>query len=143
PAYDGQWRQVAWALISRGAAMIEYWHWHTLPYGTETYWGGVLPHSLEPGRVYSQIAELGAEIAKAGDAVAGLVPDAEIGIVFSTASKWAAAEHPALGEGETPDRRGYQRIVDSYYRGAFEAGLPARVIHVEQLTERDPGDVVA
>jgi beta-galactosidase len=30
PAYDGQWRQVAWALVSRGAAMIEYWHWHTL-----------------------------------------------------------------------------------------------------------------
>ncbi|MGW7595433.1 beta-galactosidase, partial [Streptomyces rubiginosohelvolus] len=44
PAYDGQWRQAAWALISRGARMIEYWHWHTLHFGTETYWGGVLPH---------------------------------------------------------------------------------------------------
>ena len=40
--------------------MIEYWHWHTLPYGTETYWGGVLPHSLEPGRVYHEVAGLGA-----------------------------------------------------------------------------------
>lgn len=33
PAYDGQWRQAAWALISRGASMIEYWHWHTLHFG--------------------------------------------------------------------------------------------------------------
>lgn len=29
PAYDGQWGQAVWALISRGASMIEYWHWHT------------------------------------------------------------------------------------------------------------------
>ena len=45
PAYDGQWRQAAWALVARGARMIEYWHWHTLHFGAETYWGGVLPHS--------------------------------------------------------------------------------------------------
>ena len=50
PAYDGQWRQAAWALVSRGARMIEYWHWHTLHFGAETYWGGVLPHSGGPGR---------------------------------------------------------------------------------------------
>ena len=55
PPYPGQLRQAAFALISRGAAMIEYWHWHTLPYGTETYWGGVLPHSLVPGRVYEEL----------------------------------------------------------------------------------------
>ncbi len=49
PAYPGQWRQAAWALVARGARMVEYWHWHTLHYGTETYWGGVLPHSGLPG----------------------------------------------------------------------------------------------
>ncbi len=48
PAYEGQWRQAAWALVSRGASMIEYWHWHTLHFGVETYWGGVLPHSQQP-----------------------------------------------------------------------------------------------
>ena len=54
PPYDGQWRQAAWALVSRGATMIEYWHWHTLPFGAETYWGGVLPHSRQPGRTYQR-----------------------------------------------------------------------------------------
>jgi len=143
PAYDGQWKQVAWALISRGAAMIEYWHWHTLPYGTETYWGGVLPHTLEPGRVFREIAALGAQIAEAGDAVVGLVPDAQVGIVFSNPSKWAAAEFPALGGASGPDRRAFQTVVDAYSRGAFEAGLSARVVHVEQLVGREPADVVA
>lgn len=143
PAYDGQWRQVAWALISRGAQMIEYWHWHTLPYGTETYWGGVLPHSLEPGRVYREIAALGGEIAAAGERVVGLVPDAQVGIVFSNPSKWAAAEFPALGGASGPARRSFQEIVDAFYRGAFEAGLAARVLHLSQLLPRDPAEVVA
>ena len=54
--YDGQWRQAAWLLVSRGARMISYWHWNTLAFGAETYWGGVLPHSGEPGRVYRELA---------------------------------------------------------------------------------------
>ncbi|GMA33360.1 beta-galactosidase [Litorihabitans aurantiacus] len=143
-AYDGQWRQAAWALVARGAAMIEYWHWHTLPYGAETYWGGVLPHSLEPGRVYEQIAQLGGELRTAGTAVTGLVPDAPVGLVFSDPTKWALADFPQLatpdGEG---DPRTFQRIADAFYRGAFDAGLGVRVLHPEQLVEREPADVVA
>ena len=34
--------------------MIEYWHWHTIHFGTETYWGGILPHDQQPGRVYAR-----------------------------------------------------------------------------------------
>ena len=56
PAYDGQWRQAAWALVARGARMIEYWHWHTLHFGIETYWGGILPHSGQPGRIYRRVS---------------------------------------------------------------------------------------
>ena len=48
--------------------MVEYWHWHTLHFGAETYWGGVLPHSGRPGRAYREIARLGAELARAGGA---------------------------------------------------------------------------
>jgi beta-galactosidase len=106
PAYDGQWRQAAWALVSRGANMIEYWHWHTLHAGTETYWGGILPHSQEPGRTYRQIAALGAELAAAGDRVTGLVPDRDVMILFSNDSKWAQEEYPSLSrDGWEPDRR--------------------------------------
>ena len=74
PAFDGQWRQAAWAFIARGARMIEYWHWNTLRYGAETYWGGVLPHSDRPGRTYRELAALGAEIEAAGSLVAGARP---------------------------------------------------------------------
>ena len=46
--------------------MIEYWHWHTLHFGTETYWGGVLPHSGEPGRDLPRDGRLGAEFDSGG-----------------------------------------------------------------------------
>ena len=96
PAYDGQWRQAAWALVSRGATMIEYWHWHTLHFGAETYWGGVLPHSQVPGRTYQQLAALGDEFRRAGASAAGLTPDADISIVYSNETKWSLEEIPTL-----------------------------------------------
>ena len=138
PAYDGQWRQAAWALVSRGAEMIEYWHWHTLHFGTETYWGGVLPHSGRPGRVYREIAQLGSEFERAGDAVTGLVPDADVTFVYSARSRWALQAQPPLAtDNGSPDRRSYQGLFDPFYRGAFDAKLQARIIHAEHLFTPD------
>ena len=134
PAYDGQWRQAAWGLISRGASMIEYWHWHTLPFGTETYWGGVLPHSGEPGRTYDEVSGLGRELRAAGDLVAGLTPDADVAVVYSGPSKWLMQRHPALCHPDgSPDDRAYQGLLEPFYRGAFDAGLQARILHDRQL----------
>jgi beta-galactosidase len=133
PAYDGQWRQVAWALVARGARMVEYWHWHTLHYGTETYWVGVLPHDQVPGRVYEQLSRLGEELSTAGAAVDGLVPDAQAGLVYSNPSKWALAFQPALADDGVPDERSYDRIVESFYRGMFAAGVQVRIVHDQQL----------
>lgn len=142
PAFDGQWRQAAWALVSRGAEMIEYWHWHTNHFGTETYWIGILPHDQQPGRVYTQLAQLGAELRTAGDVVVGLQPDAAVGMVYSSRSKWGLAfqatfeEHPGQGD---LDERSYQRIFQAFYRGAFDAGVPVRILHDDQLVHPDGG----
>ncbi|HEY0616244.1 MAG TPA: beta-galactosidase, partial [Kribbella sp.] len=135
PAYDGQWRQAAWALISRGASMIEYWHWHTLHFGAETYWGGVLPHSGRPGRTYAELSRLGAELEAAGDAVAGLTPDADVTMLYSLPSKWLMQKYPPLSRDDgSPDDRSYHGLFDPFYRGAFDAGLQVRVLHVSQFT---------
>lgn len=139
PAYDGQWRQVAWALVSRGSRMIEYWHWHTLHFGTETYWGGVLPHSGKPGRTYRELAQIGAELEAAGGFVAGLVPDADITMLYSTPSKWLMQKYPPLAHTDgSPDDRAYHGLFDPFYRGAFDAGLQVRIVHARQLVDTDP-----
>ncbi|MFK4272224.1 beta-galactosidase [Streptomyces milbemycinicus] len=138
PAYDGQWRQAAWALISRGASMIEYWHWHTLHFGTETYVGGILPHSGRPGRIYRELAVLGAELETAGDLVASLAPDADVAFLYSLPSKWALEAKPPLAKPDgSPDERSHGTIFDAFYRGAFDAGLQARLVHPDQLETVD------
>ena len=143
PAFDGQWRQAAWALISRGAEMIEYWHWNTLRFGAETYWGGVLPHSGRPGRVYREISRIGAELKTAGDRVVGLTPHADVAILYSARSKWAQAGHPALATpAGGPDRNSYGGFLQPFYRGAFDADLQARLLHAEQAVASEPKDAV-
>lgn len=140
PGYDGQWRQVAWALVSRGATMIEYWHWHTLHAGAETYWGGVLPHSLEPGRIYKQIAALGADFKAAGERVTELTPHSDVSILFSNRSKWALEEHPHLSGADGAERRSFQTVFDAFARGVFDAQLQSNTVHPSQLTIVDPAD---
>jgi beta-galactosidase len=123
--------------------MIEYWHWHTLHYGAETYWGGVLPHSGRPGRTYREIARIGAEFEAAGDLLVGIRPDADVAMVYSAPSKWAMefAPHLATPDGG-PDRRAYYGFFDPFYRGAFEAGLQVGIVHDGQLTGEDPAEFV-
>ena len=117
PAYDGQWRQVAWAMVARGARMIEYWNWHTLHYGTETHWVGVLPHDQIPGRVYDQLSILGAELRKAGDLVAGLIPDAQ-GLAAPTPR--SGSERPARSGPRSGTR---PRLLPAHRRGLLPGCL--------------------
>ncbi|QLD12456.1 beta-galactosidase [Microbacterium oleivorans] len=136
PPYPGQLAQSAFALISRGAAMIEYWHWHTLPYGTETYWGGVLPHSLEPGRIYDEVGELGGRLRAIGAALDGFEPDADVAMLWSNDSRFAFEFSPPLVTSDgAPDSGAYTRIFDTFHAGVIAAGAQARILHIGQARE--------
>jgi len=138
PPWDGQWRQIAWLLVARGAQMIEYWHWQTLQYGAETYWHGILPHDREPGRVYENIEELGRELEAAGDAVTGLRPRSDIGFLLSYDSRWATEFSPFVA-GALGDVNSVQFVLQTLYRAAYEQGLESRMVHVDQLVGSDGG----
>ena len=58
PQYPGQLRLVVYTHLAAGANMVEYWHWHSLHYGQETYWKGVLSHDLEPNRMYAEVSRV-------------------------------------------------------------------------------------
>lgn len=116
--------------------MIEYWHWHTLPYGTETYWGGVIPHSLQPGRVFREIAGIGGELGEIGDELEGFQPDADVALLWSNESRWAFDFFPPLSKPDgTPDSSSYDRIFDAFHRGVIDAGAQARIVHLAQAAE--------
>jgi beta-galactosidase len=134
PPYDGQLRQLAWAMVARGARMVEYWHWHSIHHGAETFWCGILGHGLEPGRVYDEIASVGAELADAGSAVAGLRPDVDVAVLWSTEADWALQFQPPLADAAgAPDKASYRSIVEAFYAGVLDAGLRPGVVPVERL----------
>lgn len=147
PAYDGQWRQAAWALVARGARMVEYWHWHSLHFGHETYWLGVIGHDGEPGRCYDEVKRTAGEITAAGASVVDLEPDADVALLYSPESRWAMEFQPPLArEGSSrPDPASYDRIVGRFYEGLFGAGLQVAIAYPaaidgtpEELVERWP-----
>jgi beta-galactosidase len=121
--------------------MVEYWPWQSLVFGAETYWGGVLPHSQVPGRVYQEVARIGEEFAAVGSLACEAVPDCDVAVLYDTDSKFALAGQPPLGSpGGPADRDSYWRIVSAFYRGAFDAGLQVRIVRPRQLFgPRPPG----
>jgi beta-galactosidase len=122
-------------MVSRGAEMIEYWHWHTLPFGIENHWGGILPHSLIPGRSYRAFQETAKSIS-AVSKLGRLKPAAEVAIVINTASKWLFEyQGPIRGANGLADPLAYQKTLQSMYEIAFNNGLGVRLIGDNQITE--------
>jgi beta-galactosidase len=66
--------------------MVAYWHWHSLHYGQETYWKGVLGHDLEPNRVYREMVKVGAEWKKLGSKLANFRRHNKVAILYSVDS---------------------------------------------------------
>lgn len=137
PAYDGQWRLAAYTYISRGANSLEYWHWHTLHYGAETYWGGILGHDLEPNRCYREVSRIGHELQEHGDLLTDLTVEADAALLYSYDSKYAFEFHPCLARPDTgePDPASYVRIFNTFYRAFFDARAQTAVVFPQQRLE--------
>jgi beta-galactosidase len=141
PTYPGQLKQVALGIISRGANMVEYWHWHTLHYGAETYWGGILGHNYQKARTYNSFKEIAQFLARQGDLLQDLKPVSSVALLFSSESNWGLEFQPALRRkinGYNPgDPNTYQRFFRSFYDLFFDAGLGINIIAPNQLKEVD------
>jgi len=83
PPYDGQLRQNMFSHLASGANMVEYWHWATLHYGQETYWGGLLGHDQEPNRVYNEFGAASKEVSKIGEKIVNLKKQNKAALLFS------------------------------------------------------------
>ena len=83
PPYDGQLRMNVYAHTGSGANMVEYWHWHSIHYGQETYWKGVLSHDLQPNRAYAEYSKTAHELQKFGKKLVNLKITNKVAILFS------------------------------------------------------------
>jgi len=117
PPFDGQLRLSALSHVASGANMIAYWHWHSLHYGQETYWKGVLSHDLEPNRAYAEVSRIGAELKRVGPRLANLKRKNEVAILYSIDSFNGLRFMPFS------DRTGYLSILHQFYGALYRLNV--------------------
>ncbi len=117
PPYDGQLRLSAFSHVASGANMIAYWHWHSLHYGQETYWKGVLSHDLEPNRAYAEVSRIGAELKKLGPGLANLKHRSDVAILYSIDSFNGIRFMPFS------DQANYSSVLHDFYRALYELNI--------------------
>jgi beta-galactosidase len=125
PPYDGQLRLAAYAHILSGANLVAYWHWHSLHYGQETYWKGVLGHDLEPGRVYGEVARVAQELKRIGPRLSGLKKRNRVAILYSLDSLHALSIMPFDA------RIGYMTVLAQLYHALYALNVETDFVHPE------------
>jgi len=125
PPWDGQLREDVYMMAATGANMVEYWHWHSLHYGQETYWKGVLSHDLEPGRIYDEVARTAHELQRVGPRIVDLKAASPVALLYSNDSRRGTGYMPFLvgqpaGEMPWSHPQGYdlelRRLYGALYR---------------------------
>jgi beta-galactosidase len=125
PPYDGQLRLAAYAEILGGANLVAYWHWHSLHYGQETYWKGVLGHDLEPGRVYGEVRRIAGELKRIGPALANLKKTNRVAILYSLDSLHALDIMPF------DSQTGYISLLAQLYRSLYRLNVETDLVYPE------------
>jgi beta-galactosidase len=117
PQYPGQLRLVVYSHLAAGANMVEYWHWHSLHYGQETYWRGVLSHDLEPNRTYGEVTAVASELKKIGAQLVNLKQDNKVAIFFSADSANALSYMPVS------DNVDYMTVLRQMYNALYDLNI--------------------
>ncbi len=137
PPYDGQLRLDVYTDISSGANMVEYWHWHSIHAGQETYWKGVLSHDLEPNRAYAEVTRIAHELKKVGPEIVNLKINNQVAILYSVDSSNAISFMPYERQesGWVPGKAagGYNAILSQIHRALYQVNVGSDFIFPENI----------
>lgn len=85
----GETRAMAWQAVGHGADAVLYWQWRSALNGQEQYHGALVGPDGEPLPILSEVSQVGSEFERAGSALAGTMPKAQVAILHSYDSRWA------------------------------------------------------
>ncbi len=85
----GEVRAMAWHDIGHGADAVSYWQWRSALNGQEEYHGTLVGADGTPVPLYSEVAQIGQEFAKASPVLAGTSVQSDVAILHSYDSRWA------------------------------------------------------
>ena len=118
----GELRLWTYQTIAHGADAILYFRWRTARFGTEQNWHGILDHHGIPGRRYAETAQMGQELQKIGDLLAGSRVKPQAAIIQSYDSRFAFQGQP------NHPRFSYENHITDIYRGFHRHNIPVDVI---------------
>jgi beta-galactosidase len=84
----GQMRLWTYQSIAHGADMVLYFRWRTATMGTEIYWHGINDYHNRPNRRVAEAAQIGREVERIGELVAGSRVAAQVAIVGDYDNEW-------------------------------------------------------
>ena len=97
--------------------MVEYWHWHSIHYGQETYWKGVLSHDLEPNRAYAEVSRIAHELQRVGPEIASTKRPNQVAVLYSNDSYHGIEFMPFS------DRVNYRTVLAGMYRALYKLNV--------------------
>lgn len=120
--WPGQLRLQAFSHLANGANMVEYWHWHSIHNGIESYWKGVLSHDFTPGAVYQEAATIGRDFARLGAHLVNMRRKSPVAVMVSNRSL-TGLKHSAAFAGPN-----YGDALRWLYDGLFRLNVPCDII---------------
>ncbi|GIE95648.1 beta-galactosidase [Paractinoplanes rishiriensis] len=122
----GVMRLWSWQAVAHGADAVLFFQMRAGKGASEKYHGAVIGHAgRDDTRVFREVAELGAELEQAGDAILGARTPARVAVLFDWDSWWALE----ISDGPSRLVR-YHQVVLDYYRALWTAGVGVDVLPV-------------
>ncbi|WP_433308457.1 beta-galactosidase [Micromonospora sp. CA-269861] len=122
----GLMRLWSWQAVAHGADAVLFFQLRASRGASEKYHGAVIGHAgRSDTRVFREVAELGAELERLGDASLGARTPARVALLFDWDSWWALE----LSDGPSRLVR-YQQVVLAYHRALWDAGVDLDVVAV-------------
>ncbi len=135
PPYDGQLRLNAYAHLASGANMVAYWHWHSIHYGNEMFWKGILSHDLEPNRIYGEMSRVGKELRAIGSNLVDLKKDSRVGLLYSVDSYHGLESMPFNKKNGVMEafegydaKTNYMTVFEQFHRTLYDLNLETDIL---------------
>jgi beta-galactosidase len=110
PKLPGQMRLWSYQAVARGADGTMFFQWRASRGGAEKWHSAMVPHAGPRSRIFTEVKQLGAELAKLG-VVTGTTVPSDVAIVFDWENWWALEQpsHPS-------SVLNYMDLIEALYR---------------------------
>lgn len=107
--------------------MVEYWHWHSIHYGQETYWKGILGHDLEPNRIYHEFTAVAKELKNIGSKLVNLKKKNDVAILYSHDSYYGLRFMPYTHGDNYP--------VEMLHSSLYNMNIETDIVHCDKVSD--------